>query len=152
MELGISFFLHLFCHITLRASCNLWRKPHTGENHRLTQSHWQLSHMPRVGFKPGQWWKTASSQWQRLRPHRHQGRPLVRLYIIISLFYFQTWIHVYQTPVPHCRGVLHLRHLTIQKLIPVLEHVRWTPVDGITKGPKIWQFLVNLVCLGNLAM
>ena len=24
-----------------------------------------------------QWWETASSQWQRLRPHGHQGRPLV---------------------------------------------------------------------------
>ena len=43
--------------------------------------------------------------------------------------FFQTWILAYQTPVPHCRGVLHLRHLTIQKLIPVLEHARWTPVD-----------------------
>ena len=26
--------------------------------------------MPWVWFKPGQWWETASSQWQRLRPLR----------------------------------------------------------------------------------
>ena len=36
----------------------------TRQKHRLTRSHWRLSHMPRVGFKPGQWWETASSQWQ----------------------------------------------------------------------------------------
>ena len=44
-----------------------------GENHRLTTSHWHLFHMPRVGFEPRQWWETASSQWQSLRPHSHQG-------------------------------------------------------------------------------
>ena len=26
-----------------------------GENHRLTLSHWQLSHKPRPGFEPRQW-------------------------------------------------------------------------------------------------
>ena len=40
-----------------------------GENHRLTPSHWQLSHMPRPGFVLMQWWETACSQWRRLRPH-----------------------------------------------------------------------------------
>ena len=28
-----------------------------------------------VHSKSGKWWKTASSQSQRLRPHSHQGRP-----------------------------------------------------------------------------
>ena len=32
--------------------------------------------IPRLtGFEPRQWWETASSQWQRLRPQGHQGRP-----------------------------------------------------------------------------
>ena len=30
--------------------------------------------MPRPGFEPRQWWKTACSQWQRLRPHGCQSR------------------------------------------------------------------------------
>ena len=34
--------------------------------------------MPRLGFEPVQWWETASSQWQCLRPHGHQGRPSER--------------------------------------------------------------------------
>ena len=36
-------------------------------------SHWQLSRIPLVGFRLGQWREIASSQWQRLRPHGHQG-------------------------------------------------------------------------------
>ena len=34
-------------------------------------SHWQLSQMSRPGFEPGQWWESASSQWQCLRPLSH---------------------------------------------------------------------------------
>ena len=48
-----------------------------GEIHHLTPSHWKHSQIPKTGFKPGQWWETASSQWQCLRPHSHQGRPSV---------------------------------------------------------------------------
>ena len=44
-----------------------------GQNHRLIPSHWQLSRIPLVGFRLGQWREIASSQWQRLRPHGHQG-------------------------------------------------------------------------------
>ena len=44
-----------------------------GENHRVPLSLWQLSHMPRLVFQPGQWWETASSQWWRPRPLGHQG-------------------------------------------------------------------------------
>ena len=40
-----------------------------GENHRLTPSHWQLSHMPRPGFEPRQWWEIACSQWQTALLH-----------------------------------------------------------------------------------
>ena len=31
--------------------------------------------MPRLGFKPGQWWETANGQWQCLRPLGHKDRP-----------------------------------------------------------------------------
>ena len=47
-----------------------------GEIHRLTPRHWHHSHMSQTEFKPRQRWGTASSQWLRLRPHGHQGRPL----------------------------------------------------------------------------
>ena len=46
-----------------------------GEIHHLTPSHWKHSQIPKMEFTPGQWWETASSQWQCLRPHSHQGRP-----------------------------------------------------------------------------
>ena len=46
-----------------------------GEKHRLTPSHWQLSHMSRPEFEPRQWWKIACSQWRRLRPRGHQSGP-----------------------------------------------------------------------------
>ena len=46
-----------------------------GENDSLTPSYWQLSQMPRSVLEPRQWWETASSQWQPLRPLDHQGRP-----------------------------------------------------------------------------
>ena len=32
----------------------------TRQNHRLSPSHWQLSHMCRMGFEPGQLWETVS--------------------------------------------------------------------------------------------
>ena len=63
-NLGFHFF---FCHIA--AKSRLASLP--GKNQRLTPSHWQLS---QLGFKPRQWWETASSQWQHLRPHSYRGR------------------------------------------------------------------------------
>ena len=45
------------------------------ENHRLTASQCQRSHMFRVGLEPRQWRETASSKWQCLRLHSHRGRP-----------------------------------------------------------------------------
>ena len=45
-----------------------------GENYRLAPSHWQHTHMLRLGRKLRKWWETASTQWQGLRPHGHQGR------------------------------------------------------------------------------
>ena len=39
---------------------------------QVEKSHLQLSHLPRPGFKPGQWLERASSQWHCLRP---QVRP-----------------------------------------------------------------------------
>ena len=37
----------------------------SGENHRLTQSHWHLSNMRPPWLEQRQWWETVSSQWQR---------------------------------------------------------------------------------------
>ena len=51
------------------------------ENHPLTTSHWQLSHTPWVGFYPGEWKVTASSQWQLLRPRGHWGRPSIAMVV-----------------------------------------------------------------------
>ena len=50
-----------------------------GENHRQTPSRWKHSNMPQGGFKLRQWWEIASSQWQRLRPLGHPGRPTMML-------------------------------------------------------------------------
>ena len=54
---------HFFCHIAAKswlARCNWWREAGVpAENHRLTPSHWQLSHLPRPRFGPRQWWETA---------------------------------------------------------------------------------------------
>ena len=55
-----------------------------GENHLLTTSHWQLSHMPWPGFEPSQRWETAGSQWQRLSPHGILGRPLYQKHFITT--------------------------------------------------------------------
>ena len=44
-----------------------------GEKHSLAPSHWQLSVIPRSRFKPGQWCKTASNQWQCHRPQFRFG-------------------------------------------------------------------------------
>ena len=49
-----------------------------GENHRLTQSHWQLPLMPRPVFEPIQLCKIACSQRWLLRPNGHQSRLSVR--------------------------------------------------------------------------
>ena len=78
LTFGISVFRHFFCHVAAKswlASSSWWRKPEypANKNH-LTPWHWQLSHMPQSGCGPRQWWDTASSQWQRLRAHGHQGR------------------------------------------------------------------------------
>ena len=48
------------------------------EKHRLTLDHCELSHMLRSDFEPRQWWETASSQWQHLKSHGHQGMSLNR--------------------------------------------------------------------------
>ena len=45
----------------------------TRKNHCLIPSHWWLSHMPQLGWQPGQWWETASSQWQRFYHQQHSG-------------------------------------------------------------------------------
>ena len=49
----ILIFHHFFCHIAAksRLGCKKWRKTkYPAKNHRLTLSHWQLSHMTRPGF------------------------------------------------------------------------------------------------------
>ena len=43
------------------------------EHHFIPPKHWQLSHMSES--ESGQWRETVSSQWQRLRPLGHRGRP-----------------------------------------------------------------------------
>ena len=62
-----------------------------GKNHRISPSHWQLSHTPHPRFEPRQWWETASSLWRRLRPHRHQGRPASSCW---SYDFWQWWMGV----------------------------------------------------------
>ena len=45
----------------------------SGENHRLTPSNQQLSHLTWPGFKPRQWWDTVSSQWLHLTKLEHSA-------------------------------------------------------------------------------
>ena len=49
-------YLFTFCIIFLRL--------HPGKIHCLRRSHWQHSHMPKLGFESLQRWVTATSQWQ----------------------------------------------------------------------------------------
>ena len=43
--------------------------------HCLIPSHCWISHLSWLGSEPEQWWETAISQWQRLRPSIYQGMP-----------------------------------------------------------------------------
>ena len=62
-----------------------------GENHRLTPRHWQLSHMPRPGFEPWQWWEKVRQT--RLQHPNILGLDLEFCFIVI-IFY-----HVYASSV-----------------------------------------------------
>ena len=47
------------------------------KKHRLTQIHWQLSHLPHAGYKPGQWWETVNCKQHNDSDHMHYcSRPL----------------------------------------------------------------------------
>ena len=77
-QFGILFFVTFMRIVgnSWLASCKVVEETGVpGENHRLTPSHRQLSHMSRPGFEPRQRWETACSQWQHLRPHGRQSRP-----------------------------------------------------------------------------
>ena len=77
-------FWHFFWHIIATSSWSnyqstRWKPPPGG--------YWQLSHMPWPVFEPGQWWETASSRCQCLRPQGHLGRsnPGTKMIIIMLM-------------------------------------------------------------------
>ena len=59
--MGISFFCHFVCHMADSHFYLVDEIGLSGESRHLAPSHWEASHMPRVGFEPGEWLETLAT-------------------------------------------------------------------------------------------
>ena len=136
MESGITMFVVFSAILRLSRDWSVV----TGEGNRSTQQktpprHWQLSHMPWVGFKPGQWWGTASSQCQRVRPYGHRGRARYGEFIATCL--------ALET---HLRSVVKslfkswIKRSGIKKMYSIPA-----PVDQSSEGDRLSMYVGNQV-------
>ena len=76
-EFGILIFPTFSTILSWLAGCNWWRKlEYLVKSTVQPQVAGNFLTCPSRDSNPRQWWETASSQWQHLRPHCHHGRPL----------------------------------------------------------------------------